>query len=69
MIKNIIQRLYNYLQHISEKYLHIPYDQMIIDENISMKMYGNLDHIGESIDLLTLRDLYEPNFRNIRCRL
>ena len=60
MIKNIIQRLYNYLQHLYQSSLYIPYDGLI-DEDISSKLYLNTD--DESPGYLYLRDLCESHLR------
>jgi len=40
-------------------------DTIIIDENLSLILYNNKDHIGEKINPFILRDHFEPDFTKI----
>jgi hypothetical protein len=56
-LKKIINDIDTYLR----KYTNLTLTTMIIDENLSINLYGNKNHIGEEIDLFELKDLIEPN--------
>ena len=43
------------------KTYNLTYSDIIITENLSQRLYGDSSHTGETINLLELRDLLEPN--------
>lgn len=56
-LKKIINEIDTYLR----KYTNLTFTTITIDDNLSIKLYGNHDHIGDDINLFELKDLIEPN--------
>ena len=40
-------------------------NQIVIDPHLSQVLYNNKDHVGETIDYFTLKDMTEPNICNL----
>ena len=62
--KDIKLKVDKFLEDNSMKYFDI-----IIDERLSNTLYGNNSRVGQTICLLELSNLLEPNLRRDRSRL
>ena len=59
-INSIKSKLYRFVK----KY-NLTLVDIIIDENLSNRLYNSNSHIGKRINLFEARDLLEPNLNNI----
>jgi len=61
MFMNRLKKIINEIDTYLRKYTNLTFTTITIDDNLSIKLYGNHDHIGDDINLFELKDLIEPN--------